>query len=202
MADVAKWRKFTRQEIEEFVKESRSFIELAGKIGCNTKAGSYSKNVRSMVDELELDTSHFIGQSWNKGRYDYERFRKGNAIKISAALNALVALRGHKCEGCGLECWFDKPIRLEVHHIDGDSLNNELNNLQLLCPNCHSLTASFRGRNINSGHKIVSDEVLLNSLRENKNIRQALKSVGLTAKGGNYQRARDLIYSNNITHLM
>jgi len=68
---------------------------------------------------------------------------------------------------------------LELDHIDGNRTNNELNNLRFLCPNCHSQTLTFRGRNINNGKQ--------------KNIRQALLKVGLSPKGGNYQRVKMLI---------
>jgi 5-methylcytosine-specific restriction endonuclease McrA len=56
----------------------------------------------------------------------------------------LIKFRGHKCESCGNTEWFNQPIKLEIHHIDGDRTNNNLENLQLLCPNCHSITPNWR----------------------------------------------------------
>lgn len=53
----------------------------------------------------------------------------------------------HKCECCQLTEWNGKPIPLELHHIDGNHYNNSLDNFQLLCPNCHAFTDSYRGRN-------------------------------------------------------
>lgn len=53
----------------------------------------------------------------------------------------------HKCTNCGLSEWLNNPIPLELEHIDGNSSNNKLDNLTMLCPNCHSLTPTFRGRN-------------------------------------------------------
>lgn len=51
------------------------------------------------------------------------------------------------CENCGLDTyWNGNPINLELHHIDGNRKNNELSNLQLLCPNCHSQTENYRNR--------------------------------------------------------
>lgn len=55
--------------------------------------------------------------------------------------------RGHRCESCGLTEWQGKPIKLEMHHVDGDADNNSRENLQLLCPNCHSQTPTFRSKN-------------------------------------------------------
>ena len=56
-------------------------------------------------------------------------------------------IKPHKCECCGSETWLEQPIPLEVHHKDGDRSNNTLENFELLCPNCHALTDSYRGKN-------------------------------------------------------
>jgi hypothetical protein len=198
----AKWRKFTRQEIDQFVSESCSMASLADKLGYAKEGGSYLSAMKNMIQELNLDVSHFVGQNWAKNNFDYSRFQKGKVVKAAAAIGALTFLRGHKCECCGMEEWMTKPIPLEVHHKDGNSLNNEIENLMLLCPNCHALTENYRGKNINQGDKKVSDDKLAQALKDNPNIRQALKAVGLTAKGGNYQRARELIFTYSIEHLM
>lgn len=54
----------------------------------------------------------------------------------------------YRCECCGLTEWLGKPIKLELHHINGNHSNNKLENLQLLCPNCHSYTDNFKSKNI------------------------------------------------------
>ena len=198
---MKKWEKFTRYEIEKFVKESYSFATLAEKMGYSKIGGSYLTSLKMMVDELCLDISHFTGQGWNNNNFDYERFRNGVALQPSKAINALVYLRGRQCEQCGSIEWLEKPIPLEVHHIDGDSLNNEMDNLKLLCPNCHALTDNYCGKNIN-GIQRVSDDDFVMALQESPNIRQALRKLGLSAKGGNYQRARELIFKHNVINLM
>jgi Zn finger protein HypA/HybF involved in hydrogenase expression len=55
------------------------------------------------------------------------------------------------CWSCGITEWNNRPIVLEVEHIDGDSTNNTPKNLQLLCPNCHSQTDTYKGRNKGGG---------------------------------------------------
>lgn len=98
-----------------------------------------------------------------------------------------------KCQNCGISEWQGVKIPLELDHINGVSNDHRINNIRLLCPNCHSITPTWRGRNINSGFRKVTDEELLTALDECSNIRQALLKVGLAAKGGNYNRAKKLL---------
>jgi hypothetical protein len=67
--------------------------------------------------------------------------------------------KDYKCENCNLEIWLNKPIPLELHHLDGNRYNNALENLQLLCPNCHALTENYRAKNIRnlSAHLETND---------------------------------------------
>lgn len=55
--------------------------------------------------------------------------------------------KANQCEVCKLSNWFGREIIIELHHIDGNPQNHSLNNLQMLCPNCHSQTDNFRGKN-------------------------------------------------------
>lgn len=87
-------------------------------------------------------------------------------MRASHAKDAIVVLRGHKCEQCGLKEWLNQKIPLEVHHIDDDHKNNVLENLQLLCPNCHALTENWRGRNIVKKVKpVVSETEFVDALK-------------------------------------
>ncbi len=62
-------------------------------------------------------------------------------------------IRGYKCEECGISEWNNKPITLECDHIDGNSENNILGNLRLICPNCHSQTSTYKAKNKGNGRK-------------------------------------------------
>ena len=99
----------------------------------------------------------------------------------------------YKCLECGTsKDWFGKQLIFELDHIDGNRNNNSRNNLRILCPNCHSTTETWRGRNTNTGIKKVSDEDILSELKKGKNIRQILIGFNLAPKGGNYQRVKKL----------
>lgn len=65
----------------------------------------------------------------------------------------LLDKREHRCESCKRKTWMGKSISLQVHHVDGNSDNNDENNLKLLCPNCHSQTPNFMGKNIGTPSK-------------------------------------------------
>ena len=97
------------------------------------------------------------------------------------------------CSECGIDTWNGKKIPLELDHINGNSKDNSGENLRLLCPNCHSLTDTWRGKNINTGKIKVSDDEILTAYKKTANIRQTLLEVGLAPKGGNYARVKKLI---------
>lgn len=105
----------------------------------------------------------------------------------------------YKCSECSISNWKNKEISLELDHIDGQAHNCKIDNLRFLCPNCHSQTDTFRGRGINTGKKKVSDEELLQCLKQTNNIRQALIKVGLSPRGGNYSRASKLLLQISTT---
>lgn len=56
--------------------------------------------------------------------------------------------KNHCCESCGLSEWMSSPIPLELHHKNGVRTDNSLENLELLCPNCHAFTDNYRAKNI------------------------------------------------------
>lgn len=103
----------------------------------------------------------------------------------------------YKCQVCNLSEWNNKPLTLEVDHTDGNNQNHELSNLRYLCPNCHSQTETWRGRNIKKS-KFVSDNELLHAINTTPNIRQALIKVGMVPKGANYKRVSRLINNKPI----
>ena len=158
-----------------------------------------SRKKTEWYDSLPQETKDRM--AWSRGKINDNAFTYGGTGNHK---KYLIGERGHRCESCKLSIWLNKSITLELDHIDGDIKNNVKDNLKLLCPNCHSVTPTWKGRNKDSvkrqrivkngksGWFYVSDEELLIAIKNNKNIRQALMSVGLTPKGGNYERAYNL----------
>lgn len=197
-----RWKQFPEDYTREVVMSSHSTREVAQKLGYAVCSGGSHTSLNRMYDQLNIDTSHFYGKSWNKGNQAYDlsdcKFQCYK-VKNETLKSYLIKERGLRCENCGNVEWMGYPINLEVHHIDGVSNNNQVDNLLLLCPNCHSYTNNFRGRNLKQ--TVISDGEFVSALIDSANIRQALGKLGLTQKGANYQRAYDLIYKHNLTHL-
>ena len=97
--------------------------------------------------------------------------------------------REYKCELCANSGNHNgMSLNLHLDHISGNTVDNRVENLRFLCPNCHSKTDTYCGKG-NTGKTKVSDQELIAALKSSPNIRQALLKVGLSAKGGNYNRA-------------
>lgn len=202
MSKIAKWRLLSDDEFAQLVQKSRSFQELASKIGYVKTGGGTQETLKKVVKERNLDISHFTGQGWNKGHYDYNTFKENCPKKNGkTTLAAIIDLRGQECEQCHNTLWLGQPINLEIHHKDGNHNNSSLDNLQLLCPNCHSYTENYCGKN-NTGKIKVTDEQLVEALNNSNNIAQALKKVGLSLGSGNYKRSNELIVKFQITKFL
>ena len=106
----------------------------------------------------------------------------------------------YRCDICGCDGkWQNGYISLELDHIDGDNTNNEISNLHYLCPNCHALTNTYRGRNKRIQPNIsVTEEDFINALSSTPNIRQALMKIGLAPMGANYSRAKAMLEKHQI----
>ena len=96
-----------------------------------------------------------------------------------------------RCNGCNLSEWRGRPMVFELEHKDGNRLNDDRENLEALCPNCHSQTPTWRGRK--GAHKFVTDAQLVSAMREaDGHIKPALASLSLNVGGDNFRRAKRL----------
>lgn len=102
--------------------------------------------------EVMLDTSHFLGQGHNRGKEalnqrPIEDYLSNKARTRSSKLRERLIWERyfeHQCSSCKRRTWLGRPIPLELDHISGDSEDNDLENLRLLCPNCHARTPTYR----------------------------------------------------------
>ena len=149
-------RNYTIDAVREAVTLSTSIAQVLERLRLVPAGGNYA-TLHSLFKKYDIDTSHFLGQSINKGKQfgprrpieDY--LSNEHSIKSWNLKKRLIkeGFKQHQCECCKGEEWNGQPIPLELHHKDGDFRNNSEENLQLLCPGCHSLTKNFGARNKN-----------------------------------------------------
>jgi len=153
---------YTPDQLQELLDSSNSYKEVLRKLNMCDHGSNYT-TLRKIIGEYQLDLTKiaenrakenkmFVENLHNKQRMSLQdilvensTYNKGNDIKRKLID---VGLKEHKCESCGLMEWLGSPIPLQLHHQNGVHSDNRLENLELLCPNCHSLTDNFAGKNI------------------------------------------------------
>ena len=127
--------------------------EIINWINENQPKSVICKHLKCKPETLELYLKKMnLIYKGNVGRCGFYRIEINDflnnvrPIRSDALKNKLFKLnfKEKKCEECGITSWNDKIIIFELHHLDGDHFNNNLNNLKILCPNCHSQTNGFR----------------------------------------------------------
>jgi Zn finger protein HypA/HybF involved in hydrogenase expression len=136
------------------VASCTSYTEVLQKLGLSPRGGTSSKLLKKRLIELKCSTSHFKPQHANAQAkaqplstilVENSAYTNINRMKIRIIRDGLMQ---YECTECGLGPeWNGKPITLQLDHINGIHDDHRLTNLRFLCPNCHSQTDSFAGRN-------------------------------------------------------
>jgi len=155
--------KYTKENLELIVSECYSVRQVLQKLGLKEAGGNY-QNIKTRIKQFGLDTSHFHGQLWSKGKtwsknkdlssrlVQNSCYSSGLPYSSYKLKNQLLKLKIMEpvCVKCNLTKWLDSDIPLELHHINGDRFDNRIENIQLLCPNCHSFTDNYRAKNMSA----------------------------------------------------
>lgn len=150
-------RSWADEQLIEAVGNSYSFREVIIKLGLVPAGGNYAQ-VQARVRELQLETEHFSGARWNIGKKYHTKTRptlkvlltNGSKVQSHKLKNRLFeeGLKQPKCELCGwASVSVDGRVPVELDHVNGIHTDNRIENLRILCPNCHSLQPTHRGKN-------------------------------------------------------
>jgi len=144
-------------QLREAIAQAKSYAEVLRRLGLVPAGGNYA-TLKRRIQALGVDTSHFLGMGWRRGTSQpvvpglplSALLVEGRRTKSNHLKRRLLreGLKVHRCEHCLRRSWNGEPIPLELDHSNGRSDDNRLSNLQLLCPNCHAQTPTYRARNI------------------------------------------------------
>ena len=146
-------RRYTDLEFIEAVRTSISITEALRKIGLRPSGGN-STHFKFIANELNVDWSHFKGMGHMAGkRHNHTPTTPLEKILVINSAHSSrnnikrrllkAGLMVYVCATCGIDEWKDKPLALHLDHVNGHPTDNRLENLRLLCPNCHSQTPTF-----------------------------------------------------------
>lgn len=153
--------KYDKDNLSKIVSESGSIRQVLISLGLKEAGGNYS-NIKKRIEQFNIDTSHFHGQGWAKGKtWTKTKNLDGILIENSTYTSGLhrstfrlknqlfkLGYKSKVCEICGGVEWMGEEIPLELHHINGNKFDNRIENIQILCPNCHTFTDNYRGKNM------------------------------------------------------
>lgn len=147
--------RYTKEMIQEAANRSFTWAETCRQLGIKPSTGSQS-HLNKRAQKLNIDFSHFYSKSEASSKLNRskpkdisEYLKKDSPLVNSHFLKVKLiksGLKKYQCEACSGTEWRGQMIPLELHHADGDRCNNTLENLQILCANCHSVTPNYSGK--------------------------------------------------------
>lgn len=153
MPKISKVYQVSDEHFIQIVQESNSYSDCLRALGLGTRGGSSTDTLKRRISELNCSTEHFGKRPQSvTAKYSLEEILVENSsyANISRLKQRLVkeGKMEYKCQKCGISEWLGNPLTLQLDHINGINNDHRLTNLRFLCPNCHSQTDTYAGKNI------------------------------------------------------
>ena len=150
---ISKIEKLKNEDFINIIKNSKNITEILNKIGYKNTSSILHKKLQDRIKRENVSTSHLTKYTQHFIKYEIddilvENSKYTNRTQLKKKLIKLKLLE-YKCE-CGNDGWWrNEPMTLQLDHINGKNDDNRITNLRFICPNCHSQTTTFSGRNMN-----------------------------------------------------
>ena len=152
-------REYAIDKLIENSDKCINMLDLCHRIGIENVGGEDYREVKELAKKLGI----VLKFSFKKEKKVHKSIKRSNELIFTegsnmstTALKRIICREGlktYKCDNCGITEWQNKPLSLQLHHINGNRYDNRLENLQFLCPNCHSQTDNYAGKNIFNKNK-------------------------------------------------
>lgn len=146
---------YSKEQLEQIVKESYNYRQVLTKLGYSNNRGGNYETLKKRIEKYNIDINHFALDNTNKVIRTKENVFCENSTVTQVTLKRWYLKQPnllYQCDCCGLSEWQNKPISLQLDHKNGINNDNRLENLRLLCPNCHSQTNTFCGKHLSKKH--------------------------------------------------
>lgn len=145
--------KLNINELKYIIENSENITEILNKIGYKNTSSILHKKLQERIERENISITHLKKYNSQVKKYEIndilvENSKYTNRTQLKKRLIELNLLE-YKCECGNTGWWRDKPMTLQIDHINGKNDDNRLENLRFICPNCHSQTNTFCGRNMN-----------------------------------------------------
>lgn len=151
--------RWTAENVKEAVCQTTSYTQTLARLGVAPRSGNF-ETLKRYIAKFEIDTTHFSQKESCKNT------KQRNGTDTHLSLDGILAgkyphystsslrirllkdgVLEHRCSICDLTEWCGRPIPVELDHINGINNDHRLDNLRLLCPNCHAQTPTYKGKN-------------------------------------------------------